>query len=241
MLLDKIRNIDYAVGIRDLEDESVSLVLTDPPYEISRQSNFASGEPTGRDVDRFRISIDFGEWDAGGSFNLDQMCREIFRILKQSGYFVCFYDLWKICELKNAMLCAGFCQLRFIEWVKTNPVPINSKLNYLTNAREIAVCAVKGGNPVFNSEYDNGIYSFPIYHEDERFHPTQKPVDLFRSLILKHSNPGDIVFDPFMGSGTTAIAAIIEKRHFLGFELNMDYYKKAIRRIQLEKANLTIW
>jgi DNA modification methylase len=233
-MIDEVLNIDYSEGIKAVEDESVSMILTDPPYEVSRQTNFANGEETGRDVDRFRISMDFGKWDAQGAFDIKNMCRECYRVLKQSGYFVCFYDLWKISELRDACIEVGFNQLRFIEWVKTNPVPINSKLNYLTNAREIAVCAVKGNNPVFKSEYDNGIYNFPICHEEERFHVTQKPLNLFRSLILKHTNRDDIVLDCCIGSGTTAIAAIREKRHFIGFELNKEYYDKACERIKRE-------
>ena len=86
-----------------------------------------------------------------------------------------------------------FKQLRFIEWIKTNPVPVNSKINYLTNSREVAISAVKGGKPTFHSEYDNGIYREAIYQGKkkkigsktykERCHPTQKSLNLFESLI----------------------------------------------------------
>ena len=237
---DVLLNIDYTVGCKDVKDSSVNMVLTDPPYGISRASNFASGEETGRDVDRFRISIDFGKWDEKDAFNIEELCRMAYRVLKPSGYFVCFYDIWKISEIYQSFIAAGFSQLRFIEWVKTNPVPINSKINYLTNAREIAVCGVKGDNPVFHSEYDNGIYNFPIYHDDERFHPTQKPIDLFRSLILKHTNPGDLVLDCCAGSGTTAIACYMEKRHYICFEINSEYYRQALRRIREESRQLTL-
>lgn len=162
------------------------------------------------------------------------MIKESYRCLKDGGYIVCFYDLWKIGIVKDAMTKAGFKQIRFIEWIKTNPVPINSKTNYLTNAREVAVCGVKGKNPIFNSEYDNGIYSFPICHDKGRFHPTQKPVSLFRSIINKHSSKGDIVLDCCIGSGTTAIACIQENRNFIGFETNREFYDKANKRIENE-------
>ena len=65
-------------------------------------------------------------------------------------------------------------QIRFIEWIKTNPQPLNSSTNYLTNCREIALLGVKGGKPIFNSKYDNGKYEFPLQGGKERFHPTQK-------------------------------------------------------------------
>lgn len=238
LALNNIYNIDCIKGMERIKNSSVSLVLTDPPYGISRDSNYASSAPTGKDTDRFRISIDFGEWDAQNAFDIVAMIRHSYRCLKPGGYMVCFYDLWKIETLKLIMEEVGFKQIRFIEWVKTNPVPINSKINYLTNSREVAVCAVKGSHPVFNSSYDNGIYSFPICHDADRFHPTQKPVDLIRSIIAKHTLNGDLVLDNCMGSGTTAIAAIREGRNFIGFETNEEYYEKACKRIKKEQASL---
>ena len=119
-----------------------------------------------------------------------------------------------------------FKQLRFIEWIKTNPQPLNSKINYLTNVREIALVGVKKNKPVFNSEYDNGIYMFPLQGGKNRFHPTQKSLKLFEELISKHSNENDVVLDTFLGSGTTAIACKNKNRNFKGCEINKEYYDK---------------
>ena len=214
-----------------IEKNSVDLVLIDPPYEVSRDTNFQSGEATGRDTDRFRVSMDFGEWDQGFT-GMDKVVKECHRILKPGGTMICFYDLWKITTMKDYFEKAGFKQLRFIEWVKTNPVPINSKVNYLTNAREIAVVGVKGGKPTFNSEYDNGIYRFPICHDKGRFHPTQKPLALFEELVRKHSNEGELVLDCFAGAATTAIACMNTGRDFIGCELDKVYYEKSMERIE---------
>ena len=82
----------------------------------------------------------------------------------------------------------------------------------------------------------NYFYCRTPHFENERFHPTQKPVDLLRYLVLTYSNEGDTILDNCMGSGTTAVAAIREKRNFIGFELNKEYYEKACKRIQLEMA-----
>ena len=214
-----------------IEKNSVDLVLIDPPYEVSRDTNFQSGEATGRDTDRFRVSMDFGEWDQGFT-GLDKVVKECYRILKPGGTMICFYDLWKITVLKGYYEDAGFKQLRFIEWLKTNPVPINSKVNYLTNAREIAVVGVKGGKPTFHSEYDNGIYEYPICHDKGRFHPTQKPLALFEDLVRKHSNEGGLVVDCFSGAATTAVACINLNRNFIGCELDKEYYDKSMKRIE---------
>jgi DNA modification methylase len=108
---------------------------------------------------------------------------------------------------------------------------------YLTNAREAAVCGVKGGRQTFNSEYDIGLYRHPICHDKGRFHPTQKPLALIKELVEKHSNPGDTVMDCFSGSGTTCLAAIQLGRKFIGCELSEEYWKKSVDRINSE-ANM---
>lgn len=176
--------------------------------------------------------MEFGDWDLGFT-GLSEVIRECYRVLKKSGTIICFYDLWKITTLKEYFESAKFKQIRFIEWVKTNPVPLNSKLNYLTNAREIAVVGVKGGKPTFHSEYDNGIYNFPICHDKGRFHPTQKPVELLEALIKKHSNKGDLILDCFAGSASTAVAAYNLNRNFIGCELSKEYFDKAHNRLVL--------
>jgi DNA modification methylase len=176
------------------------------------------------------MSYEFGEWD-NEIFALDKVMEESYRILKPGGTLICFYDLWKIETLKNLIESAKFKQLRFIEWVKTNPVPINSKINYLTNSREIALTAIKGSKPTFHSQYDKGIYEFGICHERGRFHPTQKPLNLLQALITKHSNEGDTVLDCFAGSASCAVACYNTGRNFMGCELDETYYTKATERI----------
>lgn len=230
MISVELKHLSCFDYLKTLKSDSVDLVVIDPPYEVSRDTNFAAGEETGRDVDRFRMSMDFGDWDNNFT-GLDVVIKECYRVLKKSGTLICFYDLWKITILKEYFDKAKFKQIRFIEWQKTNPVPINSKLNYLTNSREIAVTGVKCGKPVFHSEYDNGIYKHPIYHDKNRFHPTQKPIKLIEELIEKHSNKGDVVLDCFSGSGTTAIACINTYRNFVGCEISKEYFEKSVERI----------
>ena len=217
--------------LKNIQSNSVDLVLIDPPYEISRSSGFTRGGDSSK---YGNFEIDFGEWD----YNFDvmeQVINECYRVLKQGGTLLCFYDLWKITTLKDYMDNAKFKQIRFIEWIKTNPVPVNSKLNYLTNAREIAISGVKGGKPTFNSSYDNGIYNYPINHEKGRFHPPQKPINLISDLVKKHSNEGDLVLDCFMGSGTTGVCCKQLNRSFIGVEIDDEYFLKASLRI--EKTN----
>lgn len=233
----ELLNMDCLEYLKTIPDKCVNLVLIDPPYEVSRDTNFQSGEKTGKDTDRFRVSMDFGDWDKEFHSLFDTI-KECYRVLKSSGTIICFYDLWKLTTLSDYFKNTGFKQIRFIEWIKTNPVPINSKTNYLTNAREIALLGVKKNKPYFNSEYDNGIYEekgelykFPICHDKGRFHPTQKPETLISELIKKHSKEGDTVLDCFSGSGTTAVCAIKLRRRFKGCEIDKDYYEKSIKRL----------
>ena len=85
------------------------------------------------------------------------------------------------------------------------------------------------------------IIRIPRNKAEGRVHPTQKPVDLLRYLVLTYTNEGDTVLDNCMGSGTTAIACIKERRHFIGFELSKEYFDKAVRRIKAEQAQLTLF
>lgn len=221
--------------LKEIKSESIDLVLIDPPYEISKPTGFINGGG----VDRFAVSMDFGEWDKNFS-GLDITIKEAYRVLKNGGTLICFYDLWKITTLKDHFDKSKFKQIRFIEWLKTNPVPINSKINYLTGAREIAITGIKGSKPKFNSQYNNGVYQYPIYHNKERFHPTQKPVGLITELIKNHTDEGDVVLDFFSGSGTTALAAIQTQRNFKGCELDKTYHTKSLERLRKTETKIVI-
>ena len=234
----ELKQQDAYEFLLEVPSDSIDLILTDPPYEISRPSGFIDSltKPDGspqseRTLRRFGISLDFGEWDKN-ELNLLPYINEMYRVLRPSGTMIMFYDLWKITPIKNMMEASKFKQIRFIEWIKTNPVPINSKINYLTNSREIALTGVKKSKPTFNSQYDNGIYKYPIYHGKDRFHPTQKSLKLFEELIQKHTNENDTVLDCFLGSGTTAVAALNTKRNFIGCEIDNGYYNKMVERIE---------
>lgn len=176
---------------------------------------------------KYAVVTNYGDWDS--EFTMEQLemfVQHYFRVLRNGGTLIVFFDLWKITPLKEIMERAGFKQLRFIEWIKTNPQPLNSSTNYLTNCREIALVGVKKSKPTFNSKYDNAIYEFPLQGGKNRFHPTQKSLALFETLIKKHSNEGDVVLDTFMGSGTTAIAANHTNRVYMGCEVSEEYYGK---------------
>ena len=210
-----------------LESNSIDLILTDPPYDISKKSGFSSGK-----MSKFtQISIDFGYWDT--EIDLDTLFKEYYRVLRKGGTLILFYDVWKSTMIKDFAVKYRFKQPRVGQWLKNNPVPVNSKTNYLSNCSEYFFSFVKDKNPTFNSEYDNGIYNFPLCHGKERLeHPTQKPLGLIKNLILKHSNSGDIVLDTFSGTSTTAIACLETNRKFICIERDENYYEISKNRIE---------
>jgi site-specific DNA-methyltransferase (adenine-specific) len=267
-----VQNIDGLTYLKKIHDNSIDLILTDPPYIISRDSgmnehyknvkyneeNDITYIKTENDWEKYKknnnieddknkenyrkygsiygkkycVQTDYGEWDSEFTLEtLDLFICEYYKKLKKGGTLIMFFDLWKITDLKNILEKYKFKQLRFIEWIKTNPQPRNSKVNYLTNCREIALVAIKDSKPKFNSSYDNGIYKFPLQGGKNRFHPTQKSLELFETLIKKHSNENDVVMDTFLGSGTTAIACKNTNRQFKGCEISKEYYDKILKLI----------
>ena len=189
---------------------------------------------------KYAVKTNYGDWDS--QFTMEQLelfINHFYRVLRPGGTCIVFFDLWKITTLKDILECKNkngnptmFKQIRLVEWIKTNPQPINSSVNYLTNCREIALLGIKKSKPTFNSKYDKGIYEYPLQGGKYRFHPTQKSLPLFEALIKKHSNEGDLVLDCFAGSATTAVAARNTKRNFIGCELDEEFYKKSIERIK---------
>jgi site-specific DNA-methyltransferase (adenine-specific) len=264
--IENISGLDY---LKTVNNNSIDLVLTDPPYIISKASGMNSHynnvkfneenditqvkteneweeykklnnieDDTNKEKyikygsiygKKYCVKTDYGDWDSDFTMEiLEQFISEYYKKLKKGGTLIMFFDLWKITNLKELLEKYNFKQIRFIEWIKTNPQPRNSKVNYLTNGREIALLGVKDGCPTFNSSYDQGIYSYPLQGGKNRFHPTQKSLLLFEELIKKHSNEGDTILDTFLGSGTTAIACKNTKRNFKGCEIVKEYYDKIL-------------
>ena len=218
--LDKIYNEDCLIGLSKLADKSVDLVLTDIPYNaVNRESGGLR-------------SFDKGDADIG-NFDVEELTKTLCRKSKGSVYMFC--EFGQVSGIYNAMVSEDM-STRLLVWQKTNPSPINGEYIWLSGIEVCVFGKHKGG--VFNEFCQNTVFKYPI--TQSLIHPTQKPVEMFRRFVIASTNKGDIVLDPFMGSGTTAIACINEKRHFIGFELNKDFYDKACKRIRDEQSQLTL-
>ena len=268
-----LENKDGCEFLKTIDDNSVDLIITDPPYITSTETGMGNlfkqiKENNEKGIEfvktdeewdkhkhkykdikgmteekmkenykrygsiygsKYSVQTEYGKWDTEFTMEiLDEFIKDYYKKLRKGGTLIIFFDIWKITPLKEIMEKYKFKQIRFIEWIKTNPQPLNSSTNYLTNCREIALLGVKSGKPTFNSKYDNGIYNFPLQGGKNRFHPTQKSLLLFEDLIKKHSNEGDIVLDTFLGSGTTAMACKNTGRICKGCEISKEYYDKML-------------
>lgn len=220
--------------IKNIENNYIDLILIDPPYIISRSSNFKNHSKNTPDelIKKYgNLSIDFGDWDKT-EINWDFMFKEYYRILKKGGTLIMFYDIWKSSNIKFYADKYKFKQHRICQWQKSNPVPINSNINYLSNSIEYFFSFTKGKKPTFNSSYDNGVYVYPLCHGKERYnHPTQKPLSLISDIVKKHSNEGDIVLDSFAGVFTTHVACDNLNRKCISIERDEKFYEIGVERV----------
>ena len=206
----------------------VNHIITDPPYNISKKNNFST-------MKNPRQGVNFGAWD--NNFALLEWIEKFSKILDQNGSLIvfCSYkfisDIHRVCEISNLEV------KDILVWQKNNPMPRNTNRRYVQDM-EFALWAVKKGakwtfNKPDNSPYLRSLYKFPVVAGKERTsHPTQKSLALMSEIIKIHTNPNDIILDPFMGSGTTGVATLLENRHFIGIEKDENYFKIAKSRLE---------
>jgi DNA modification methylase len=220
-----LEEIDLRIGdclelMKSISDKSIDLVLTDPPYNIARNNNFAT---------MGRAGIDFGEWDKG--FDLFSYIDQVSRILKKDGSFVVFNAWRNLGAIADYAETQGFETKDMIRLEKSNPMPRNRDRRYITDY-ECAIWFVKkGAKWVFNRQ--DSKYQRPKFVAciESGLHPTQKNLSLMENLVKIHSNQGDTIIDPFMGSGTTGLACKNLGRKFIGIEQNLNYFEIAKKRI----------
>ena len=193
-----------------LEDNAVPLTLTDIPYNV-----------VNRETSGIR-NFDKGNADEI-TFNLSALIPQLVRVTSGSIYVWCSTE--QVSELRAGFVAAGLTT-RLCIWEKTNPSPVNCQYLWMSSI-ECCVFARKS-KATFNAKYESPVWRFPVVSRQK--HPTQKPLGLFEKLVATSSNPSDVVLDPFMGSGTTAVASLSQGRHFFGSDLDPDYVALANAR-----------
>ena len=220
MELNKIYNEDCLEGMKRIPDGSVNLIVTDPPYLINYK--------TGHRKDKTHRFNDVILNDDNEQLITDYV-KECYRILKEDSAMYLFCSSHKVDFFKRE-LEKEFSIKNMIIWVKNNHTA--GDLESAFGRKYEIVFLVNKGQRKFNGERLTDIWEFPRVSGDGQLHQNQKPIELIKRCIDKHSNVGDVVFDGFMGSGTTAAAALDTNRNYIGFELDEYYFNVAEKRIK---------
>lgn len=227
---------DCLEAIKQLSPESIDLVVTDPPYNLglfmkNRATNLA----------RMRDNY-FGAagWDNATEEEwevlMDNFFRELVRTLKPGSSVIAFMAIIKVETLVRIAERNGLYYKTTGIWHKKNPMPRNMNLHFINSTESWIYFTYKAKRGTFNNNgkpLHDHFESSVTPASEKKFgkHPTQKPLVLMRYLIEATSNEGDVVLDPFMGSGSTGVAAIQSGRNFIGIDANKDYFEIAKKRI----------
>ena len=219
---------DGIEGSARLDDKSVDLLLTDPPYSIS-DAYVCEGQIPRRlrtdGGDFIMPKGDFGDWDK--DFSPKSWTDVV--IPKVRGWAVIFCAQAQIGEYEEILKSHRFNAIGTIVWHKTNPVPFNIRFKPV-NAWEDGVIGKRPGTPFHGNGTVHNVFTYKSPSPQQRIHPTQKPLSLFRELMQMFSAPNELVLDPFAGSATTVCAALQLGRKVIAFENDEEHYLAARRR-----------
>jgi DNA (cytosine-5)-methyltransferase 1/site-specific DNA-methyltransferase (adenine-specific) len=216
--INNIYCLDAIQLLKQLKDNQVDLLLTDIPYEkVNKKSNGL------RNLDKKDANT--------MTFNLDEFLKEVFRVTKGSGYIFCGKE--QVSQIYQFFDEKGI-STRLMIWEKTNPSPMNCQYIWMSGIETFVY--FKKRKATFNEHYKNSVIRFP--NGSSKIHPTQKPLKLFEYLIEVSSNKGDLICDPFVGSGTTAIAAKKLCRNYICSDINEKYVNISKERINEVKQSI---
>jgi modification methylase len=246
--LDSILQGDCIEMMRSLPAASIDMIFADPPYNLQLGGDLH--RPDGSQVDA--VNDEWDKFDSLATYDrfTHAWLAEAKRILKPGGNIWVIGSYHNIFRVGAALQDQGYWILNDIVWRKANPMP-NFKGTRFTNAHETLIWASMGEKARYTFNYRamktlndelqmRSDWLIPICGGQERLkkggtkvHPTQKPEALLYRILLACSNPGDVILDPFFGTGTTGAVAKRLGRHFIGIEREDDYIAAALERIEM--------
>jgi len=249
--LDQILRGECVETMRMLPSASIHCVFADPPYNLQlrgelRRPDDSLVDAVDDDWDKF---ADFAAYDAFTRAWLT----EVRRLLRKDGTLWVIGSYHNIFRIGAILQDLGFWVLNDVIWRKSNPMP-NFRGRRFTNAHETLIWAARGQDSRYRFNYAamkalnddlqmRSDWLIPLCTGEERLrnahglklHPTQKPEALLHRVLLASTSPGDVVLDPFLGSGTTAVVAKRLHRHYVGIERHPAYVEAALGRIRRQK------
>lgn len=244
MELNKIYNIDCLDGLRQMPDNSVDLLITDPPYKFVSGGGCGAFGSAKRYYHDEYLKLDHSDKSLNArkrkaTFDTQNICdgfdiqvlNECCRVLKKiNAYVWCskeqLLDLMQFFKNKE-------CNIDLLTWHKTNPIPTCNN-TYLSDTEYLIYAREKGVKLMgeYSTKKKYWISECNVSDKELWKHPTIKPLNIIETLVGNSSVAGGVVLDPFMGSGTTAIAARNLDRQFIGFEIDETYYHNSLERLK---------
>jgi site-specific DNA-methyltransferase (adenine-specific) len=226
-LINNIYNNDSMEFMRGLEDNSIDLVVTDPPYKVTARGN--AGNSGG--MMKSKLSMN-GRIFKHNDVKIEDFIPEIYRVLKEGSHCYIMTNHVNLIEMLNVAKECGFHFIKSLIWDKGNKIMgqcYMSQFEYILFLR-------KGKHKKINNCGTSDILSIPNKkqkgEDGKNLHDTEKPVELMRILIENSSQEGEVVLDPFVGIGATAVAAKNLNRKYIGIELDENYFNIAKRRLE---------
>lgn len=222
----KLINDDCLKVLKNIPDNSIDLIVTDPPYKVTSRGN--AGNSGGMlQSDKFMKGKVFTYND----IDCSQYAPEFFRILKDSTHCYIMTNHINLINMLNVFTNNGFRFVKSLIWSKGNKI----MGHYYMSSYEYILFFRKGKGKMINHCGTSDILSVPNHKtkgiDSKNLHDTEKPAELMRILIENSSQPNEIVLDPFMGIGSSGVAALNNNRNFIGIEIANNYFNIATERI----------
>ena len=227
----KIKCSDMLQELRQLSDNSIDCLVTDPPYKIvsggcTKPLGGVLGSVTSGILNRNINNVKTGSLFDYNSLSFAEWMPEVYRVLKPKSHAYIFISGRRLNELTNEALKTGFIWQNLLVWKKQNVTPNK----WYMNQCEFILMLRKGGAKPINNMGSTTCLEF-LNPTGNKTHPTEKPVDLLKHLILNSTKENETVLDPFMGTGNTGIACIDTNRNFIGFEIDTKFFKFAENKL----------
>lgn len=218
-MINEIINDDCMNVFPLLKNQSVDLLLTDIPYGAVTQNGEERAKYSGqlRKVNKESADV--------VTFDIHEFLQQCSRVCDGSIYIFCGIE--QLSTIFTYFYEHKDFMARQCAWKKTNPAPSNGQHMWLSSMENCVFA--KRRKKKFNQLCKSAVWEFPV--GNSKIHPTEKPLKLVEYLVLSSSDPGDLVFDPCIGSGTTAMAARNLGRNYLGVEISKEYTELAINRL----------